>query len=377
MNYPRILAAIRSAKWAVTPATLHAIRDTLSARMQGRMSARARAQEEADYGDPDQPKPFEMVGPGVAAVQMRGIIGKNLSQLEMDCGGCDIGMVEQNLRTALADVSVGAVLLCIDSPGGTVNGVAEFASRIESLSAATGKPVVAFADGQACSAAYWLACGCSAIFCTPSSDVGSIGVYMALIDESENWAQEGFKLVLIKAGDFKAAGIPGSQITDEQIALWQGEVSFIYEQFKAVVRAARPSVADPEMQGQSFYGPLALDAGLVDGVVNSMADVLGEFAAAAPLSPPAAAAPAAIAATSAAAVVAPAASAAPVAPVSAMAPITLNITLPQMSFAAPNITTNVDARLEKDSISVTQTQGSTAKKITRDDKGNITGTEAA
>ena len=76
MKYPRILAAIRSARWAVTPATLQAISDTLSARLTGRMAG------EMDDGDMDidadeQTVPrYEMVGPGVASVKMHGIIGK-------------------------------------------------------------------------------------------------------------------------------------------------------------------------------------------------------------------------------------------------------------------------------------------------------------
>lgn len=270
MRYPRILEAIRSAKWAVTPGTLHAIRDTLSARLTGRIAEYPGNGGGDDEDGAGECPPFEMVAAGVAEVQMRGIIGRNLSALEMACGGCDLAVVESNLMAALAAPGVGAVVLNIDSPGGVVGGVAEFAARIGELSAESGKPIWAYASGQCCSAAYWIACGCAGISAAPSADVGSIGVYMALIDESANWAKEGYELVLIKAGEFKAAGIAGSKITDEQRALWQADVDDIYGQFSAAVRDGRGGrVANSAMQGQVFFGQRAIAAGLIDRIDNS------------------------------------------------------------------------------------------------------------
>jgi protease-4 len=272
MKYPRILAAIRAAKWAVTPVTLQAIRDTLSARLTGHLAPTAGEMDDyAPTAETDSEEPFEFVSPGIAAVELHGIIGKNLSSMEMMCGGCDLETVEENLTEALADSSTTAVILDIDSPGGSVSGVMEFAQKIGDLSTAAGKPVLSYASGQCCSAAYWIACGCPAgIIASPSSDVGSIGVYIALMDESEHWAQEGYKLVLIKAGEHKAAGIPGSQITPEQIALFQADVDYIYDQFTQAVRAARPGIADATMQGQTFYGPRAQAALLVDAIAPDL-----------------------------------------------------------------------------------------------------------
>lgn len=284
MKYPRILAALRSARWAVTPSTLQAIRDTLSARLTGRLADSMGADEGSDESAP----PYEMLAPGVASVKLHGIIGRNLSSLEMMCGGCDLFHVEQCLTLTLADPAVASVILDVDSPGGTVGGVAEFSAKVTQLAALAGKPVFAFASGNCCSAAYWAICGCNGIACSPSSDVGSIGIYMALVDESENWASEGYKLVLIKSGEFKAAGMAGSKITDAQIKLWQHDVDFIYAQFAGAVRDARPAVKDEVMQGQVFYGPRALDAGLVDQVLP---DIAAMAAAVSPVVPQMLAAP--------------------------------------------------------------------------------------
>lgn len=285
MKYPRILAALRSAQWAISESTLQAIGDTLAARMTGRLSASSselpapRAFMDEDDGDGDAPTepPYEMAAPGVAVVKLHGIIGKNLSSMEMMCGGCDIVDVHERLVAAAAAAEVGAIILDIDSPGGVASGVAEFATAIEQLSEESGKPIIAYASGLCASAAYWIACGCDAIYSSPSSDVGSIGVYMALVDESENWAKEGYRLVLVKAGEHKGAGMSGSKITPEQEALWQSKVDYIYSQFTAAVRAARPSVADTTMQGQTFYGPLAQEVKLVDGIHPDVASVASEI----------------------------------------------------------------------------------------------------
>lgn len=282
MRYPHILAALRSAKWAVTPATLQAIRDTLSARLTGRI-AEMPIDDESDNAEPIAP--YEMIAPGVASVRLCGIIGRNLSALEMLCGGCDLACVEDNLEMALTDPMVATVVLDIDSPGGTVGGVAEFAAKIGQLAAASGKPVWAYTGGMCCSAAYWIACGCAGIACAPSAEIGSIGVMMAHVDESENWAKDGYKLILIKSGSMKGGAVPGSVITDEQIAHWQAEVDYAFAPFKSIVTTARPKAKDEIMQGATYHGGRAMEMGLVDGIYPDLASFAAQIAPVAQLMP--------------------------------------------------------------------------------------------
>jgi ClpP class serine protease len=149
-----------------------------------------------------------------------------------------------------------------------VTGVPELAAKIRQWSAT--KPIHAFSDGLMASAAYWLAAGCASISCTRSADVGSIGVYMALIDESENWKKEGYRMVLIKAGTRKAEGIAGLPVSDAAIRAWQTEVDAIYKMFTSDIRLTRAAVAASAMQGQCFMGDAAAAAGLVDRVVADL-----------------------------------------------------------------------------------------------------------
>ncbi|WP_052688250.1 S49 family peptidase [Xanthomonas sp. MUS 060] len=93
------------------------------------------------------------------------------------------------LRQALADDTVSQILIDIDSPGGSVYGVAELADQIQS--ARSIKPVVAVANSLAASAAYWIGCAAGELYVTPGGEVGSIGVWQAHFDYSQALAADG------------------------------------------------------------------------------------------------------------------------------------------------------------------------------------------
>ena len=273
MKYPRILSAIRSARWAITPGALNAIVDTLGSHMRG-SGIRG-----ADLPPIAQPPvaPAQEQESQVAVIPVMGILGKHLSELDMACGGCDVDSIGAAIDAAVADEAIRALVLDFDSPGGVVTGIPELADRIRGE--VSGKPLVAFTGAQCCSAAYWLASACGAVFATKSADLGSIGVYMALIDDSEWWKKEGFKLELIKAGKHKADGISGQPLSDEARARFQSDVDACYEMFTADVRSGRGTVSDEVMQGQTFMGRAAVGAGLVDDIVPSLEAVVSAFEA--------------------------------------------------------------------------------------------------
>lgn len=273
MRYPHILAAIRSAKWAVQPETLQAIRDVLSSRLaldrRAIQEHRGLVPVRADVGEN---APVVPVVQPVTVIPVFGIIGKRLDEMETECGGCDLDAVETALANAVNDPRVTSIVLHFDSPGGVVTGVPELAAKIRAWSVQ--KPIFAFADKLMASAAYWLASACTGIACTPTADVGSIGVYMAAIDESQAWAMEGYRLVLVKAGARKVEGITGATISEETVAAWQAEVDAIYSMFTGDVTAARPGVPSESMQGQTFMGAAAVAAQLVDFVVPDLSSVV-------------------------------------------------------------------------------------------------------
>ena len=276
MKYPRILAALRSARWAVTPPTIQVIADTLGAHLRGSLGAAPRAlMPDRMPSDADaktaQANEAEAAG-GVAVIEVYGVIGRHLSSMEMECGGCDVEAVGKAIEAAIANPAVRAIVLDIDSPGGVVTSVPELSAKIKEADAV--KPCFAFTGGQCCSAAYWIACGCRGIFATKTADLGSIGVYVALCDDSEWWAKQGYKLELIKAGEYKAAGISGKPLSDKERAMIQADVDAIYAMFTGDVRAARDGVSTEAMQGQTFMGESAVAVNLADEIVPCLDDVL-------------------------------------------------------------------------------------------------------
>jgi signal peptide peptidase SppA len=214
--------------------------------------------------------------PPFAIIPVKGVIGKNLSELESLCGCCDIHDVEEMLEECERDTSIKTIILDIDSPGGTSVGVPELANRIKNCS----KEVISFTGNECCSAAYWLGSQASKFYATPSSSVGSIGVYIAFPDCSEAFKMEGVKMDVIKSGTYKGAGIPGTSLDENQRKMLQQEVSDIHADFKEAVKSVRTFVEDSSMEGQMFSGKRGAEAGLVTSLTNGFDEMLKEMDAA-------------------------------------------------------------------------------------------------
>ena len=101
-------------------------------------------------------------------------------------------------RAALNDSRIKAIVIDVNSPGGTVGGIEELSSEI--FSARGVKPVIAQVNAYAASAAYWIASAAEEMVVTPTGEVGSIGVFALHEDYSQAMEQEGIKPTLISAG---------------------------------------------------------------------------------------------------------------------------------------------------------------------------------
>lgn len=231
------------------------------------------------HGDPEQATPadtwrmqrvFDRCG-SVAIVTVAGVIDKHVSSMDLDCyGGCDLADVDAALGRCADDPSIECVVLAINSPGGSCMGTPETAARVAAL--CKEKEVVAFVDGVCASAAYYIASQADLVIATPSSVIGSIGVYIAVMDESRAMEMEGYKIELMKSGTFKAMGASFKSITPEERAIFQATSDEIYAEFTAAVNSKRPGVASETMQGQCFRGAKALAAGLADELTGQSLD---------------------------------------------------------------------------------------------------------
>jgi capsid assembly protease len=217
---------------------------------------------------------------GVSVVALHGIIRPWPSLLSLLFGGGGGGLVGfmEDLSTAMGDPDTSAIVLDIDSPGGLVDLVPETATQIRDMRDQGSKPIVAVANTWAASAAYWLASQAHEVICTPSGEVGSVGVYQVHYDESEAWAQIGVKPTLISAGEQKVDGNSYEPLDPEAAKAMQETVDDLYAMFVSDVakgRGIEPPAADGKAfgGGRSYLAQRALKAGLVDRVAT-MSDTI-------------------------------------------------------------------------------------------------------
>ncbi|WP_245704884.1 signal peptide peptidase SppA [Belnapia rosea] len=165
------------------------------------------------------------------------------------------------------DAGVRAVIVAIDSPGGTVGGGEALHAALVRLRAA--KPVVAVMRGTAASAGYMTAVAAERIFARESTLTGSIGVILQTFDTSELLARLGVRGEALVSGPLKDQPNPFHPLSPEGRAALQGVVGDMYAQFVDKVAAGRRMPVEQVRalaDGRVFTGRQALGAGLVDAI---------------------------------------------------------------------------------------------------------------
>jgi ClpP class serine protease len=208
---------------------------------------------------------------GIAHIHVTGTLGRHLSQIERSCGNTGYEQIEEEIGIALSDKARG-FLFHLNSPGGMAAGNVETAAVISAIPV----PKAAWVDELAASAAYALAAGVNFIATSPSSQVGSIGTILPLVDVSGAWEQRGWKpdYITHTGGDLKDASWPPS-FTEAHRAHLQGMVDEYFAQFRDHVLRHR-NIGPDAMRGQTFIGRKAKEANLVDHV-GTFADTYAEL----------------------------------------------------------------------------------------------------
>ena len=209
----------------------------------------------------------------VAVLPIMGVMRQHGAQdiFEMIFGGGGVSTERTiaELRSLLGDESVGAIVLNIDSPGGEVYGTPELAEEV--YKARGIKPIVAVANSQTFSAAYWVASQADEIVVTPSGEVGSIGVWTLHADFSEMDKSMGVKFTLISAGRLKTAANDYEPLDEEARDLLQKGVDEYYDMFVRAVARGR-GVTPAQVRGGFGEGWIV---GAKEAVSMKMADRVG------------------------------------------------------------------------------------------------------
>ena len=291
MSLGNVVDLLCSQAWAMHEPTLLALRNIVFRHEEGqRLSAEDAAQAVRDAGGVPwrTPRSGGVTSDGIATIAIQGVIARraNMVNGSSQPKGTSIEQIDAELSRALEDDAVRAIVLDIDSPGGAVGGVSEFAQRVRT----SPKPVFALADGMAASAAYWIGSAAQRMVATRASAVGSIGVYAVMDDMHRRFESAGVHSTLVASGPRKGAGTPGTNVTEEHIASLRETIDAYAKVFFGDVQSARALTAEQlaaVTTGQVWIGEQAVSLGLVDAIA-SRDEFLRSVSASIETSPPAA-----------------------------------------------------------------------------------------
>lgn len=221
------------------------------------------ARVRASVGPDGYSQPFGLVG-DVAVVSIDGILTQRGGYWT---DGYDA--IADRVRAALAEPRARAVMLKLNSPGGMAAGAFATARMLRDAAKAAGKTMVAYADEEACSGAYALACAASKVYLPASGCIGSIGVLSVVSSVARKLAAEGIDAKVIRSGARKAEGHPIDPLSDEVIAAEQGYVDALAGQFFELVAEARPGLTTAKikaLEASVYLGAEAVSVGLADAV---------------------------------------------------------------------------------------------------------------
>ncbi|HEX7008408.1 MAG TPA: signal peptide peptidase SppA [Phycisphaeraceae bacterium] len=204
----------------------------------------------------------------VAVIDVSGLLLSVEKPELLQPGENPLGSLHEKLAEAADDPRVKAVILRLNTPGGTVTASDAMHREVQRFRQTTGKPVVALMMDVAASGGYYLACAADRIVAYPTTVTGSIGVIVQTLSLQPALARIGVQAQAITSGPNKEAGSPLSTLTPEHRQVLQNLVDDFYARFVEVVRHARPQIPQEEFarvtDGRVMSGEAAAALGLVD-----------------------------------------------------------------------------------------------------------------
>jgi len=275
-----LINAITSATWAIEPqalAQIIGIVEDHASLSREEWAERLEAVEKQRGRPLSNDRRAVTVRDGVATIEVVGPIVRRADMFSQISGMTSIETLAKDFGAAMDDRTVRAIVLAVDSPGGEVTGVAEFADMIHAARSGPGaKPVVAYIGGLGASAGYWIASAAERVVCDSTALLGSIGVVQGVRDPSKS-RDTSIEFVSSQSPHKRpdpTTGTGASQI--------QGVVDAMASVFVAAVARNRDvpeaTVLADFGGGGLFVGGAAVAAGLADAV-GSYESVLADLAA--------------------------------------------------------------------------------------------------
>ena len=256
-----ILSAIKTMKWAIVPEWMHTILA---------IANREFVDKEAVLLSPAVRKESGNISvrDGVAIINIGGVIFPKATLFEDISGGCSVETLALRFGEAIEDKKVKAIVFNIDSPGGDITGIDEFATLVAERKEI--KPIIAYVSGMCCSAAYWIASACDNIIAQETTTIGSLGVVASWSDDSEMKKKQG-----IKDYEVVSSQTPNKRVdltTDDGQAILRKEIDALADIFIKKVATHRNKsieyVTENFGQGGTMLAGEAVKVGMIDGIGN-------------------------------------------------------------------------------------------------------------
>lgn len=228
-------------------------------------------------------------GGKIAIIEVEGMLANVRTGGLLQAGENQLSLFTQALEKAEKDEDVKAIVLRVNSPGGTVTTADTMYEQVRRFKEKTHKPVIAAMQEVAASGAYYVCCAADKIVAHPTSIVGSIGVIFSNFDLTDGLGKLGIQSRAIHTGTLKEMGSPFKHETELEKSVMSEMVNEYYLRFTTVVKKNRPNVkeippAPPAMtpadyagifSGRVWSGSRAMELGLVDqtGLLSDAIDL--------------------------------------------------------------------------------------------------------
>ncbi len=218
-----------------------------------------------------EPMKYTVRDDGAGIIHIKGTMTKHPHWLQKYFGGASYTGIIDAINRMGEDKSVKDAWVHIESHGGEVAGGFDAAQAIRELDKK--KPVYGYIADHGMSGGYLLPSQGRRVFTNSNADLGSIGVFTTMVDTSKLAADAGVKVHVIKAGRHKAAGVPGTEITDEQLGQMQGRMDDLHRLFIRTALGAKGRALSPEQAARVsdasvHIGRSAVKVGLADNIAS-------------------------------------------------------------------------------------------------------------
>ena len=265
MNY-RLTSAILKSVWAIEPRAAIA---------HGAMLSILLNENQPVLEVEDQPQPFAVSTIGGVwneydeaprgSVAVIPVIGE-LMKYSQFCGPVGMKTIGNRIKEADNHENIDAIVLMIDSPGGTVDGTEALANIVKE----TSKPIVSYIDGMMCSAALWIGTSADKVIAsTPNDEIGSIGVMISFADVQPYWEKQGVKFHRIRAEQSKDKNEVFYQALEGKYDLIKKDMlNPLADAFIEAVKSNRPESTSDQHTGKVFFAK---------DVIGSLIDEIGSL----------------------------------------------------------------------------------------------------